>query len=74
MVKKSASKKKKKKPAPRPKLIVQCEFCKAECSPADFCHGCKVVICDKCDVSCGETPWGPHQPEEHLEEPEHGTW
>lgn len=47
-----------------------CYFCKKPCTDGAYCYGCKVHVCDACDVSCGETPWGSHAPEAHLREPD----
>lgn len=47
----------------------KCFNCEAPCSRDTYCHGCKVYICDSCDVSCGN--YGPgHEPEAHLQEPD----
>lgn len=54
---------------PKPtKKIVACYFCKKEVDKENFCHGCKTVVCDECDVAAPNVPWGPHDPEAHLEE------
>ena len=57
------------------KEIAKCHFCPRMVDKDDmFCHGCKTVICDKCDVSMGEYGHG-HSPEDHRRDPEaEGDW
>jgi hypothetical protein len=46
-----------------------CFLCKRELAKEEaeeaFCEGCKVYICDRCDVGF---PMGKHQPEAHKED------
>lgn len=46
-----------------------CRFCGVELDNDYFCSGCGEFICDDCDVSCGEIPFGGHDPFEHRISP-----
>jgi hypothetical protein len=52
-----------------------CKYCEKVVDASEaYCHGCKTVVCDECDVSCGTTPWGGHSPDAHRTPPEGETW
>ena len=42
----------------------RCHFCRRPCSSDDFCRGCGVYVCLKCDSS-PSVPFGEHAPEAH---------
>lgn len=42
-----------------------CYFCLADCPETDFCSGCDVYICEKCDKL---PQMGDHIPEDHNDE------
>jgi hypothetical protein len=41
--------------------------CGVECTPEDYCFGCRAFICNK---HPGDAPWGNHGIEAHNEEPD----
>lgn len=45
-----------------------CHFCPKPGTDDNFCHGCKVYVCDDCGVNLGLM--GRHAPEDHLESDE----
>ena len=43
----------------------KCFNCEEPCTKDDFCHGCKVHVCNDCSVNY-DMPFGSHEPELHL--------
>ena len=45
-----------------------CYFCKRQTTPGDFCCGCGVDICARCDNELSDAAdIGAHMPEDHLD-------
>jgi len=43
-----------------------CHYCKKIVGSGAYCFGCKVHICDACDVN-PDMPWGQHDPDTHRD-------
>lgn len=52
------------------KTLSKCHFCPERLDEGAFCHGCKVYVCDACDVTCGTLPTGSHEPKDHRVDPD----
>lgn len=61
-------------PKPEPKRIEPadgpCRECGKPTKADQFCFGCKTLVCEKCDISMGNTPMGSHDWTAHLESPD----
>ncbi len=58
------------KAAPKPKIegkdLGFCHFCQKPVSKKNnFCNGCKILVCKKCDVNENEDFLAKHEPEVH---------
>jgi hypothetical protein len=48
----------------------ECFNCEAKLPEDHYCHGCKKYVCEDCDKSLGMMPFGGHEPDLHLQEPD----
>lgn len=47
--------------------VRRCHMCNCQVTDDDYCHGCKVHICRKCDAPLDKRPFGYiHPPEGHT--------
>ena len=45
----------------------ECFFCATPVTDEFFCHGCRVAICESCEVAFELVPIGAHVPEDHRQ-------